>query len=299
VWLLVLLVVGLIAAGVVWLLNDDGTTLQPSATPSATQPAAPQPIVTTQPAPTTAAGLLVSRTPMTSIEALIEATYASVEERETEALYALRMPNVVHSVYYSVDGDLTALATFTATRRFDLATDPLRSITRLGPPLFSGMIVAVPGEYEYANETDIGFDLFRVEKVEGGYLIAEQVTFYARTPVDPDVERFIAEDAAALLTSYVTAWNAGDEEATRAAFAPDGAFWDGWHSSREVSEGDALAQWISESLWFDVTAPPEEAVVAGPFLVVPNQLTSGGDTSDGMSLFMFEDGKIELQVFYQ
>jgi len=161
------------------------------------------------------------------------------------------------------------------------------------------MIVAVPGEYQYSNETDIGFDLFLVEKVADGYLIAGQATMYARTPIDPDVERFLAEDAAALVTGYIAAWNEGDAEAARAAFAPDGAFWDGWHSNRQVREGATLTEWISDSLWFDVTAPLEEAVVAGPFLVVPNKLTSGDDTSDGISLFMFEDGKIKLQVFQQ
>jgi SnoaL-like domain len=302
VWLLVLLVVGLIATSVVWLLNDDGTTIQPSATPSATQPAAPQPIVTAQPTLTAAAVPPASRTPMSSIEALIDASYVSVDERDIEAFYALRTPNAVHTVYYSGGGDLTQAATFTATRRFDLATDPLRSITRLGPPIFSGMIVAVPGEYQYSSEADIGFDLFLVEKVADGYLIAGQATIYARAPIDPEVERFLTEDAAAFVSGYINAWNEGDAEAARAAFAPDGAFWDGWHSNRQVREGATLTQWISESLWIEVVAPAEEAVVAGPFLVVPNKLINSNDrtdTSDGISLFMFEDGKIALQIFHQ
>jgi hypothetical protein len=296
----VVLVVGLVAAGVVWLLAEDDSTIEPSATPAATAPVAnTQPVVTTGPVSTQAPDPMLSKTPMPSFEALIAATYASVEERDTDAFYALRTPDAVHSVYYSATGDLVLTGTFTPAARLNLATDPLRSITRLGPPVFSGRIVAIPAEYVYSTETDIGFDLFLIEEVDGGYLIAEQATFYAKTPVDPEVERFLAEDAAGLVSAYVTAWTEGNEVAARAAFAADGAMWEGWHKpGRDVYEGDELTVFIASRVWFEVTAPPEEAVVAGPFLVVPNRLTAG-DTSDGMSLFMFEDGKITLQVFHQ
>lgn len=302
-WLVVLLVIGSIAAGVVWLLDEDDNAIEPAATPAATAPAAnTQPVVTSGPAPTQAPDPMLSKTPMPSMEALIGATYASVEARDTDAFYALRTPEALHSVYYSAAGDFTLVGTFTPTAKLNLATDQLRRLERLGPPIFSGMIVAVPGEYRYATETEIGFDLFRIEKVKDGYLIAEQATVYAKTPVDPEVERFVAEDAGTLVTSFVTAWNEGDVEAARATFAPNGESWSGWHSTRDVFSGDGLTEWIADNLWIEVVAPPEEAVVAGPFLVVPNTLINSNnrtDTSDGMSLFMLEDGKIALHIFHQ
>lgn len=299
-WGLVVLVVGAITTGLVWLLDEDDATIEPSATPAATAPVAnTQPLVTNQPTPTQAPDPMASKTPLSSFEALIGATYASVEQRDTDGFYALRMPEAVHTVWYSISGRLTKAGTFTPQVRLELATDPLRSLKRLGPPLFSGMMAAVPAEFEYATETEVGFDLFRMEKVVGGYLIAEQATIYARTPVDPEVERFIAEDAAALLTDYIAAWNEGDTALAQAAFAPDGALWQGWNEpGRQVYEGADLAGFITANVWFDVSAPSEEALVAGPFLVIPNRLTSG-DTSDGISLFMFEDGKIALQIFHQ
>lgn len=300
VWVSVLVVVGLIATVAVWSFAGDERTVEPAAS---TQPVdTAQPVVTTSPAPTTTPELLASKSPMPTIEALIEATYAletpatRIEVRDTEAVYAFRTPGVIHSDYFWVEGNLALKGTYTDTFRYN---PPLRSLTRLGPPIVSGMMVAVPVEYEFSFGTNIGFDLFRVEEVEGGYLIAEQATFHARTPIDPDIERFMAEEAAGIVTAYVTAWNEGDEVAARAAFAADGAFWEGWNEpGREVYEGGDLTSFITSRIYIDVAASSEEAIVAGPFLVVPNRLT-GIDTSDGMSLFMFEDGKIALQVFHE
>ena len=232
--------------------------------------------------------LLRRQPPEASLE-LVDRVYAALHAKDGAALRALAADGAQHSVYYT-DGVTGSEVTSFVAAEFDLEHDPLQDVTRHGEPLVVGDLVVVPDAFTYATEVDTGFDMFVVTHVPGGLLVGQAATFYGKPglAIDPN--------AIATIEAETAAWNMADTEAVLATMTSDAAFWEGLAgSTRTIHSGAGLKTFIEESSWFDVTitGPP---VISGVFVAVPNRLSAGSDTSEGISLYDIRNGKIALQV---
>lgn len=256
----------------------------PSASPPSPSPAL---VPTDTPSPSASP---VAKAPAATVAELVDRVYAALHAKDGAALRAIDADDAQHSVYYTDGVTGSEVTSFVATE-FDLEHDPLQDVTRQGEPLVVGDLVVVPVTYTYATEVDTGFDMFLVAHVTGGLLVGEGATFYGKPglAIDPNAVATIEAEAAA--------WNMADTDAVLATMTSDAAFWEGLAgSTRTIHSGAGLKTFIEESGWFDVTITGTP-VISGVFVAVPNRLSAGSDTSEGISLYDIRNGKIALQVY--
>jgi hypothetical protein len=248
---------------------------------------------TTESTTTTGAG----KTPMATVEELVNAVYVAVNAKDSDAVWALHTADAFHPVYYV--GGRTGHISDNITPGYDWSSNPLQGIEALGESLVSGDVVVTPIRATFPDPTGVltGFDVLVVSHVEGGLLVGGAATFWADDR--PDLVADPAE-AQALIEASSAAFNAGDVEGLLALMTGDAAVWEDMTDVEAIYRGAALGDFLTTDLGFTVgfTGDP---VASGRFFAVPSRHTdtATGSTYDGLYVFWIVDGKIALQAYAQ
>ena len=260
-----------------------------------------QAATTTEAAPTTTTTIAGEKAPAAGVDELVERLYSALNALDNEAFRALVTDDGVHSFYYVAGSNYyvaesSGEITYTGPHmEMDLPTIGFRGIEVLGEPIVSGNAVAVPVAYTYPEPAGVltGFDLLVLVPTGHGWLVGGAATFVAAAGLEADQAAFRA-----IIEADVSAFNDGDVEGDLALFSADAVMWDDVTSSDATYTGDALAEFIAESVYFDVEITGE-LVFSGPFAIVPNRLVAATDSSEGISLYWIRDGLIALHAFGQ
>lgn len=275
-------IVAVAVVGVVAVTLSGTKSVGPSV-PSPTPAVAPTATLVPSPSP-------AAKMPAATVAELVNRLYAAVHARDSAALHALAQDGKAHLVY-STDGVSGNVVGLFMNATFDFATDPMRDVKVLGEPLIVGDLVMVPVAYTYTGEVDTGFDLFYVAHVGGGLLIGSTVTLYGKPGLTLDPK------ALKTITAEMAAWNKDDTAGVLATMASDVRFWDGIADpSRVVYSRSEMAGFFTSSSYIDV-ANIGSAITSGAFIALPQRLTSGRGSEDGITVYEIRGGKIALQVY--
>jgi hypothetical protein len=227
------------------------------------------------------------KTPKATVEELVDQNYAALTNKDGAAARALNLDGVV-TLIYAVDrsqaGRLQNLGP-----SYDPAEDVDQIWHVLGEFTTAGEVVAVPMRVEYPSEGEAvtGFDVWMVERYEGGLLCVGGTTFMALEP-------FVALDPAEvedILAAQSAAWEAGDVDGVLVGYAPTATYLDGL----EVHTNDWLRDYFG-GVSLEYTGEP---AFSGPFVAVPTRVTEQqtGTSTDGISVYWIRAGKIAHHAF--
>jgi len=253
-----------------------------------------QAATTTQATTTTASTAEPEKAPAADVDELVERLYAALNDMDDDAFRALSAEGARHAVYFT-DGTTGSITTSFAHDDYRLASAGYLSIDVLGEPIKSGYAVAIPVTYTYPEPDGVltGFDLVVLVPTGHGWLLSGGATFLAAPGLEPDQAA-----TRATIEADFAAFSAGDVEGDLALFGADAMVWDDVTSPDATYRGDALAEFIAESTWFDAEITGE-LVFSGPFAVVPTRLVASADSSEGISLYWIQNGLIALHAFGQ
>jgi hypothetical protein len=227
------------------------------------------------------------KTPQATLEELVQQNYAALTNKDAEALRAVNLDEARGLVFWVDQNERGQLMPL--PEEYDPAEDIDQVWEALGEFTTFGGASAIPIRVEYPSEglTVTGFDLWMLERFEGGLLCAGGVAIGASEP-------FVAPSPAAvadLLGRQEAAWESGDTDAVMADYASDVWYLDALTSHTKP--------WVSEffaGIRLEYTGEP---ATSGPFVAVPTRITDleTGALTDGVSVYWIRDGEIAFHAF--
>lgn len=227
------------------------------------------------------------KNPQATVEELVEQNYAALTSKDGAALRAVNLDGAPSFIYWVDQHQRAQLLEVPET--YDPAEDVDQVWEVLGEFTTFGAASAIPMRVEYPSEgiTVTGFDVWVLERFEGGLLCAGGVAFGASEPVVAASPAAVAD----LLHRQAAAWESGDVGAVMADYAADVWYLDGFTSH--------TYPWASEFFSGITLEYTGEPATSGPFVAVPTRITDRetGEVTDGVSVYWIRDGQIALHAF--
>lgn len=228
---------------------------------------------------------------------LVAALYSALNARDLAAFRALSTADAEHHLYYYgyMSGGIAGYLVESHNSDSSLNYAGIDGVEVMGDVIVSGDTLTVPVRFTYWGEVETGFDVLVIDRGSEGWRVAGGAVFFAWPP---DSEFEDEPNPWDVIAAEIVAWNAGDAAAVRATMGAHPTLWDDVTDRATTHWGGELTSFLEAGLGSELVISGPYGI-SGPYLAVPTRVSTAGESSQGISIYLIRDGKIVLHGFAQ